>query len=47
MGVKIGGLLGFSILREYSIDIDYRNGLIVLRYDTQHRYTTREFEPVN
>jgi tetratricopeptide (TPR) repeat protein len=41
-GVEIGGLMGFVVLREYYIDIDYRNGLVKLQYDDKHLYVQRE-----
>jgi hypothetical protein len=43
-GVEIGGLLGFSTLREFYIDLDYRNGLVRLTYDPKHLYITREYD---
>ena len=32
-GVEIGGIIGYSVLRQYFIDIDYRNGMVNLTYD--------------
>lgn len=32
-GVDIGGILGYGVLRQYFIDIDYRNGMVNLTYD--------------
>ena len=46
-GIEIGGLLGFAVLREYFIDLDYRNGLVHMLYDYQHLYTSREFDPTH
>ena len=41
-GVEIAALLGFSVIHDYTVDIDYRNGLVKLLYDQQHRYSDRE-----
>jgi len=32
-GLELGGILGYTVLRQFYIDIDYRNGLINLTYD--------------
>jgi hypothetical protein len=40
-GIEIDGLLGFANLRNYAIDIDYRNGLVNLVYDVNQRYDLR------
>ncbi|HZL26333.1 MAG TPA: hypothetical protein VFC39_07375 [Acidobacteriaceae bacterium] len=32
-GLDIGGILGYTVLRQYFIDIDYRNGMVNLTYD--------------
>ena len=41
-GIEISGLLGFSTLREFFTDIDYRNGLVKIAYDYNHLYTIRD-----
>lgn len=41
-GVEVAGLVGFSVLQDYFIDVDYRNGLVKLKFDQNHRYRTRE-----
>ncbi len=42
LGEDIYGLIGLSTLREYFINLDYRNGLVRLEYDPDHRYYNRE-----
>jgi tetratricopeptide (TPR) repeat protein len=32
-GLEIGGIVGYTVLRQYFIDIDYRNGVVNLTYD--------------
>jgi hypothetical protein len=32
-GLEIGGIIGYSVLQQYFIDIDYRGGLVHLKYD--------------
>ncbi len=32
-GLDIGGIIGYGVLRQFFIDIDYRNGLVNLTYD--------------
>jgi len=35
-GIEISGFLGNTVLRELSISIDYRDGLIKFAYDPNH-----------
>ena len=42
LGVDIFGLVGLSTLREFYINLDYRNGLAKLDYDPNHLYYNRE-----
>jgi hypothetical protein len=39
-GLEISGILGYTVLRQYYVDIDYRNGLVNLTYDQQ--FTMRQ-----
>jgi hypothetical protein len=32
-GLDIGGIVGYTVLEQYFVDIDYRNGLVNLTYD--------------
>ena len=32
-GLEVGGIIGFQIVRQYYVDIDYRDALIQLKYD--------------
>lgn len=40
-GVEISGLLGFDILYDYFIDIDYRDSLVKIAIDPKHLYRER------
>ena len=42
LGLDVLGLVGLSTLREYYINLDYRNGLVRLEYDPNHLYYNRE-----
>lgn len=46
-GVELAGLLGFSVIDQFYVDIDYRHGLIQLAYDPDHLYATRELDRRN
>lgn len=37
-GVEIGGLLGFGVLQNFSVEINYRDGLVRIAYDQNRRY---------
>ena len=41
-GVEISGIVGFSILSDFSIDINYRDSLVQVLLDQNHRYAQRE-----
>jgi hypothetical protein len=43
-GIEISGLLGFWVLQNFSIDIDYQNGLVQILYDQNRRYWGRYVE---
>lgn len=32
-GMELSGMIGYAVLRQYFIDLDYRNGLVNLKYD--------------
>jgi hypothetical protein len=42
VGTEVSALLGFSILHNYSVDINYRDGLARILYDQNRRYESRE-----
>jgi Flp pilus assembly protein TadD len=43
-GIEISGLLGFGVLQNYSLDINYRDGLVRILYDKNRRYWARYVE---
>jgi hypothetical protein len=43
-GVEVSGLLGFYVLKNYFLDINYRDGLVQIRYDQNQRYKAREHQ---
>jgi hypothetical protein len=46
-GTEISGLLGFFALRNYFIDINYRDGLARILFDQNRRYEAREQQKNN
>ena len=42
IGIELAGIIGFSVLHEYAIDLDYRNNLMHLTPDTNQQYDKRE-----
>ena len=44
LGYEVSGLFGFYILRNYFLDINYRDGLVQILYDQNQRYLTRAHE---
>jgi hypothetical protein len=47
LGLDVSGLIGFNTLRDFSIDINYRDGLARLVFDQNHRYTESEYRKVH
>jgi tetratricopeptide (TPR) repeat protein len=43
-GTEVSGLLGFSILRSYALDLDYRDGLVQVVFDQNRRYERQHSE---
>jgi tetratricopeptide (TPR) repeat protein len=41
-GVEVAGLIGFSDLSAFALDLNYRDSLIYLKYDELRRYENRE-----
>jgi hypothetical protein len=41
-GIDLSGLIGFDDLSHFFIDLDYRDGLINLKYDTMRQYEQRQ-----
>ena len=41
-GTEISGVIGFTILYDFSIDINYRDSLVQVLLDQNHRYAARE-----
>lgn len=46
-GIELAGLLGFSVIDQFFVDLDYRHGLIQLAYDPDHLYNARELDRRN
>jgi hypothetical protein len=44
LGYEVSGLFGFYILRNFFLDINYRDGLVQILYDQNQRYKAREHE---
>ena len=42
-GIEIGGLLGFGVLQNFSIEINYRDSLVRITYDQNRRYWQKYF----
>lgn len=42
IGFEVSGVMGFYVLRQYFIDLNYRDGLVKILYDQNQRYRTRE-----
>jgi Flp pilus assembly protein TadD len=42
VGLEVSGLLGFPIMKDFGVALDYRDGLIQFIFDKQHVYRTRE-----
>jgi tetratricopeptide (TPR) repeat protein len=43
-GIEISGLMGFHVLRNYFVDINYRDGLARILFDQNRRYEARLHE---
>jgi hypothetical protein len=41
-GVELSGLIGFDDLSHFALDLNYRDGLIHLTYDTLRKYEARQ-----
>jgi tetratricopeptide (TPR) repeat protein len=44
MGYEVSALLGFYVLSNYFIDINYRDGLVQILWDPNQRYKVRQIE---
>jgi tetratricopeptide (TPR) repeat protein len=42
VGLEISGLLGFPIMKDFGVALDYRDGLMQFIFDKEHVYRTRE-----
>jgi hypothetical protein len=47
MGYEVSGLLGFHLLRNFFLDLNYRDGLVQMIHDQNRLYMGREFDKTN